>query len=334
MSRTLKDLNIERKSEYQKDRNIEDFFQSMNSALQTIEKSQYRDFKIKHPFLFVIGLPRSGTTLLSQILAYSLDVGYINNLMSRFWLAPLHGIRLSKNLIGEEKKSDFNSNYARTSYISDIHEFGYFWRYWLKKETFDDVTYVKEREKNIDWKELRKVLSTIQVEFNKTMIFKNIFGSYHMLKLKNLLQKVLYIYIERDTLDVAISILEARKKYYEDLNTWWSYQPIEYEQIKNMDYWHQIAGQIYFLKRFYAKQAKLCGGKYVLKISYKTLCTNPMEVLELIQEHIQSILGYELKIVHRIKTSFPYRVYSDRSDEKEKFNNLLGEFKKTYGELL
>ena len=324
---------MKRKSEYQKDSSKEDFFLSMNRALQTIEKPLYRDYKIEHPFLFIIGLPRSGTTLLSQILAYSLNVGYINNLMSRFWLAPLHGIRLSKNLIGEEKKSDFNSNYARTSHISDIHEFGYFWRYWLKKETFDDVTFVKEREKNIDWKDLRKVLSTIQVEFNKAIVFKNIFGSYHMLKFRNLLQKVIYIYIERDTLDVAVSILEARRKYYEDLNTWWSYQPIEYEQIKNLDYWHQIAGQIYFLKRFYAEQAKLCREKYVLRINYKALCTNPVDVLELIQEHIQTVFDYKLKIVNKIKTPFPYRVYSDRSDEKEKFNNLLDEYKKTYGEL-
>ena len=40
---------------------------------------EYRDVGIDHPFVFVLGLPRSGTTLTSQLLAYCLDAGYVNN---------------------------------------------------------------------------------------------------------------------------------------------------------------------------------------------------------------------------------------------------------------
>ena len=76
---------------------------------------------------------------------------------------------------------------------------------------------------------MRSVLARIQQEFDKPMVFKNIFGSYHLSKLKEILESVVYVYIERDPLDSAISILQARQKYYSDLNTWWSYSPIEYD---------------------------------------------------------------------------------------------------------
>jgi LPS sulfotransferase NodH len=332
MTISLKDLNKKRKDGYQKNNDLENFFLEMNKSLQSLEKTQYQNYDINHPFIFIIGLPRSGTTLMSQVLAHSLDTGYINNLISRFWLAPLHGIRLSNSVIGNSKKSDFYSDYARTFNITDIHEFGYFWRYWLKKETFDDVTFVKEREKNIEWDELLKVLSTMQHEFGKPMVFKNIFGSYHMVKFRELLQKVIYVHIERDQLDVAISILEARKKYYEDLNTWWSYQPIEYEKIKNLDYWHQIAGQIYYLKSFYQKQAKECGDKYVINVKYESLCTNPSQVINIISNRIKDLFSYNLEIINPISQPFPYRVYSDRKEEKEKFDKLINDFSKKHGE--
>jgi hypothetical protein len=332
MVETLRDLNIKRKTAYQKNTDLENFFLKMNQALQNIEKKQYKNYEIEYPFIFIIGLPRSGTTLISQILSYSLDVGYINNLISRFWLAPVHGIRLSKSILGNVKYSDFKSDYARTSNITDIHEFGYFWRYWLKKETFDDVTHIKDREKNIHWNDLSKVLSTMQNEFGKPLVFKNIFGSYHMVKLREILNKVVYIYIERDKLDVAISILEARKKYYEDLNTWWSYQPIEYEKIKNLNYWQQIAGQIYFLESFYNKQTKECGENYVIKIKYESLCINPSRTIDLIRERIKNLFEYDLKVINTISQSFPFRKYTDREKEKEKFKKILEDYSNKYGE--
>lgn len=331
MDQTLSDLNKKRRESYRKDTDLEDFLLRMNKNLQLLELPNYRNFEIEHPFIFIIGLPRSGTTLMSQFLAYSFDVGFINNLISRFWLAPIHGIRLSRSILGNTKKIDFESDYARTVNMSDIHEFGYFWRYWLQKETFQDVANAKSREKYIQWSDLRKVLSSIQHEFNKPMVFKNIFGSYHMTRIRDLLEKVIYVYIERDFLDVAVSILEARKKYYENLNNWWSYQPIEYDLIKGLDYWHQIAGQIYFLKRYYHKQFSECGQQYVIRISYETFCKDPARVLEMIQQRSQMVFKSEIKIIHPPTKSFPFRVYSDREEEKKKFKQLIEEYQEKYG---
>jgi hypothetical protein len=36
-----------------------------------------------YPNYFIVGVPRSGTTILAQILAYVTNVGFINNLASR-----------------------------------------------------------------------------------------------------------------------------------------------------------------------------------------------------------------------------------------------------------
>jgi hypothetical protein len=60
--------------------------------------------------VFVLGVPRSGTTLTSQLLAYCLDAGYVNNAAARFWLAPVHGIRLARLIAGDRGERSFRSD--------------------------------------------------------------------------------------------------------------------------------------------------------------------------------------------------------------------------------
>ena len=144
-------LYARRRGAYAKDASGERFLEELNEYLAPRERELYADYAIEHPFVFVLGLPRSGTTLLSQLLAYCLDAGYVNNFAARFWLAPVHGIRLARLIAADAEPPSFESDYARTKSLLDIHEWGYFWRHWLHKHTFDDVVHAREREDEIDW---------------------------------------------------------------------------------------------------------------------------------------------------------------------------------------
>lgn len=331
MGESLSDFNQKRSAAYQKDAGEEDFLLSMNRVLFEREQRLYQDYPITHPFIFIFGLPRSGTTLISQLLAHSLDVGYINNLMARFWLAPLHGIRLSKSTLKNRRTTNFQSDYAATSDLADIHEFGYFWRFWLKKETMEDITRVNEREEQIDWPGLHRTLANMQHEFDRPMVFKNIFGSYHLRRLRQLLGKVIYVYIERDELDVAVSILEARRKYYPDLNTWWSYTPVEYDLLKDLDYRRQIAGQVYYLKRFYQRQIEHAGAEVTVRVDYREMCKQPQRVLEEVRDCSRRLYQQDIPIVGQPPQSFPFRSYQDRDEEKAIFAGLIEQLREKNG---
>lgn len=321
------DLNKERTQGYQKKQEHEQFLKWLNKTLNKPEQAQYEEKDIQHPFLFVIGLPRSGTTLLSQLLAHCLDVGFINNLAARFWKAPVSGIRLARLTLGQDPYKAFESHYGSTDKLRDIHEFGYFWREWLLKDSFNNIKNARQIEDQINWEGLRVTLANMQAEFNRPMVFKNIFGSYHMHKLNETLGKVHWIYIDRDPLDVAVSILQARQKYYDDPNTWWSYVPPDYEKIITLDYWHQIAGQIHFLKTYFQKQMKKlkAEGKGT-SISYEELCKDPMRVLQTLNKQLTDRFGRSIEIIQSPPQSFELRTYTEHKVEKERFKKLLEEF--------
>ncbi len=328
MSDQFKLLNQYRKGSYKKDEKQEAFLESFNTYLLEREKDEYKNYPIQHPYIFVIGAPRSGTTLLTQLISNTFEISYINNLAARFFLAPLHGMRFAKSVLGNQRNEDFSSDYARTAGLNGIHEFGYFWRYWLNKNTFDDITQAKENENNIDWETIKNVLATLQHETNQPFIFKNIYSSYHIPKFVDLLDKVIFISIERDEIDTAISILNARKKYNSDLNIWWSYQPIEYNELKDKDYWIQIAGQIHYLRSYYNQELQKIPDKNRLQIDYREMCDNPQSVIKKIQTKCSLHKDYQLPIIKTPPTNFSYRTHQDAKENRIIFREKFNEIKK------
>jgi len=328
MAKKLTSYNKHRNTQFRKDEKTESFISDLNSHLVSFEKSIYSNDMIDHPFIFVFGLPRSGTTMLSQLLAYHLKVGYVNNFIARFWKSPVTGIKLYKAIEESVSPAELSNSYGATQGLNGIHEYGYFWREWLKKDTMEGVRDAAILEENIDWEGLKFTLANMQHQFNSPMVFKNIFGSYHMSKLIKVLGKVLFIYIERDELDVAISILNARKKYYSDLNNWWSYLPPDYEKIINLDYWNQIAGQIYYLKKYYDSSIEKLDDDVVLKVSYKTISENPNEFLKLVQSKLKSLYDYNIDIVQSADGKLAFSSYENEDELKNKFQGLINNFKK------
>lgn len=320
---SLRELNTLRTPDHCKDPTEEQFLLNLNRELMAWERAQYEDQPEEHPFLFVFGLPRSGTTLLAQVIAHSFDVGYINNFMARFWLAPVTGVKLAHAILGREGRTNFQSHYATTCQLTDIHEFGYFWRYWLRKETVSQIVCAQEEEASIDWRGLKKTLLNVQHEFDKPMAFKNIFGAYHIQRFVDLLSRALFVYIERNPLDVAISILDARRAFYGNPDTWWSTYPPEYNALKDRPHMEQIGGQVHYLRKFYDAQMEALKGDNVVRISYRDLCSSPTGALEDIHRACTTFCDYDLEITAAPPSQFEYREYQEREADRDAFKAIL-----------
>ncbi|MFW6116406.1 MAG: sulfotransferase [bacterium] len=321
--RSLAQLNELRREAYHKDQGDEAFLRRMNEALVAVGLECYREYPERHPLLFIFGLPRSGTTLLTQTIAHCLYVGYINNLVARFWLTPITGIRLSKILLGDRHYTDYESQYARTAHLSDIHEFGYFWRHWLKKKTVADLVNATEKEDQIDWSGLKRVLLNMQHEFGTAMVFKNMFGAYHIEAFLEMLAKAVFVYVERDPLDTAISILDARRAFYGDPSVWWSSYPPEYNRIEDWPAMQQVAGQVHYLRRFYDRQITGVDRERIVQVSYRDLCQNPSGVLQTIQQACVDYFDYRLALRYQPPQEFGFSHYSERTRERETLQEIF-----------
>lgn len=295
----LKELNTQRKESFRKDENTESFLLDLNDRLEAFEASSYSPASIDHPLIFTFGVPRSGTTIVTQILAHCFDLGYINNFAARFWKAPLTGVKLAESM-GIKPASNFQSTFGSTHHLGEIHDFGYFWRHWLKKDDWQGIKNALRLEDSIDWEGLRTVLTNLQRHFGKAMVYKNIFGAYHLHRIEREIPGVFYVYIRRDPMDNAMSILNARKKFYPDINTWWSTMPMNYEDLVHADVFTQIAGQVHGLDRYYLdalKQLK-SGSANSFIINYADLTMHTEEVMNKLLAKINTHSGKAIQFVN------------------------------------
>ncbi len=307
MKDSLKVLNQERAEAKKKPLAEENFLQNLNSSLAEFDSTIEVEPDHSQPILFVIGLPRSGTTFCTQVVQQAFELGYINNLMARFWLAPLTGIKLSQQILGDTSFGSISSDYATTSGLDGLHEFGYFWRYWLKKESADDFIHYQKKEPQINWNALADVLGKIRSAIGKPMVMKNNFGGFHINRILKHIPNSYFIHILRNPIDVAISIENARSIYYDDPKTWWSTIPPNYEELKNLELRDQIISQIKALMELYSDQ--ITENDRTIAIEYEELASNPTQTLNSLQEK----LGISLPILKNIE---PFKVRDYKGDER------------------
>jgi hypothetical protein len=282
---------------FQKDALLERYLAQLNLYLQGFG-GKGDENGASFPLIYVVGLPRSGTTLLSQLISRYLRVGYINNLIARFWLNPVAGIRLSQAVFGTDirERIDLVSRHGVTADPWGPHEFGYFWRYWLQLDGSPTHKLLPELLDRIDRALLRQVLDRMAGAFDAPIVFKNIICGLQAKFLSDLRPDTLFVLIERDPKAVAVSLLRSRKERYGDDSVWWSLKPSTYAEIRAITSPEdQIERQIFDGARdLHEELAK--PGVNSIRLTYEALCSDPVKCLQIVANEMTS-LGYPMSLL-------------------------------------
>lgn len=274
--------------EYEKDPEYESWLEAFNDHLVEIHDYEYEDIDDPFPNLYIIGAPRAGTTLLYQLLSTHLEVGYVDNLIASFWKAPLFGARLSAKLIPDRQRtrSDYSSDFGRTDLVQDPHEFGYFWSRMLGYD--EKMQEDPDRDDSIDWEYLRRALTNLAEEFGAPMVFKCTLLGWHLERMQEEIPRTRFVWIRRQAVDNAISILGMREEFRGSRERWASMRPKEYTDLKDRPVPEQLAGQVYHIDDHIRSQvADLPDGKH-LEIRYEDLCGQPRDVVKDCRELLEN----------------------------------------------
>lgn len=297
---------------YRKNIADEEFLAKLNKILAPHEESAYEEREEKYPSINVIGAPRSGTTLLTQLICSCLDVGYINNLSAAFWRAPVHGIRLSNKLLRSHPELSYRSDFGRTAGLHEPHEFGYFWSRLLDNSEMYEKS--EEDEALMDWSRIRLVLLNMLNAFGKPAAYKAIHLGWHIGRIQQELPRTCFVRIRRNPTDNALSILKMRRAYWGSVDNWVSFKPKEYDWLQSLPYWEQVVGQVYFLEQGVTERIESVGKRNVLEVRYRDVCTRPREVLEQVVALLEDN-GARIPLLRSPPSSFTWRSFSEDDDD-------------------
>mgnify|MGYP006286900729 CR=1 FL=1 len=238
--------------------------------------------------IFIVGLPRSGSTLLVQLLIAHLRLGYATNLVARFWNQPAFGVALNRALSSDPGAvSETDSQYGRTLGYEGHHEFGWFWGRWF--DYADSHRIEPQRWNAIETHALRAELSTMEHAWDRPLIFKNPPAlSMQIGFFEHFLDEPLYIYLRRSEPEVAVSLWRARLESREGTGAWFSTRPPDVRELERLGPEEQVAGQVRSTRQEIEDQLARVPSRRIRQIDYEALVGAPEEELRNLGEWLRS----------------------------------------------
>lgn len=262
--------------------------------------SRYGNQPLKHQPIFIIGAPRTGSTILYQMLTNIYDVLYIDNLTCLLHKNLVFGFWLSNKLYKNSPHNNFRADHGNTLKYG-LHapsECGQFWYRWLPTDhhciDFDEIT-----DEMVE--EIRQEITAVINYWDRPLVFKNLNAGQRLRLLHRCFPKAKFIYIKREPFYTAQSILSARRENRIAAHEMWSIKPKNYKELETMPELDMIAGQIYSLEKQIEKDMHWFGSNQFLSLWYEDMVNDFPETLKQIEVFSGvRLIGekHELSILH------------------------------------
>lgn len=233
---------------------------------------------LRHPPIFFLGAPRSGSTLAIQVITESLDVGFISNKHAIWYGAPVLAERFFKPAL-RRHSSDFSSTHGETVGEYSPSECGKWWYRFFRREPayvqLSDVKLSKMRQ-------FRRSLAALISEVNRPMVFKNLYASFRIQPIAFYVPEALYVVMSRDEVEVGHSILEARKSVMGSYEQWWAMEPPSLKELLRLPPHQQVIEQVRTINKIIEDDFIRCkvDPSRIFRLNYDEFCDNTHAIID------------------------------------------------------
>jgi hypothetical protein len=272
------------------------------------------------PPLFIIGAPRSGTTLVYQVITQHFHVGYMTTPLA--YASGMINIlcRVLRPWLGRPATL-FTSNYGKTPGFFSPSEHTHFWYNWFPVS--GELSHyinpkVVDAEASLD---LQRNINSLATILGRPWVFKNLYISMSVGILARMLPDARFLFIRRDKLLVFQSLLRGRKQQGKD--DWWSVKPPSYREWLKLPLWQQVARQVFYADAIPERDLNIYAPGRFIELDYSDLCRNPHAFLDRLQIWLEP-LGY--LVYPNSKIPFEFTASDKVNMKTEEVERILEEF--------
>lgn len=243
----------------------------LHFPIRQIENLWFKGKEVNCPNpVFIIGAPRTGSTILYQALTNTCRFAYIDNTACTWHRNLRFGLWLSWKRHGDTPHNNFKAEHGNTSRFGGHapSECGQFWYRWLPRDRHfvdhDDVSDQMVQE-------IREEVLGASNYLQRPLLFKNLNAGQRLQLIRKAFPDAKIIFIRRDPRFVIRSILKARKKVGTPPHKWWSIMPPNFNDLLDLPEVEMCAAQVYYLERQIVEDLQLFPEKNVQTIHYQEL---------------------------------------------------------------
>ena len=231
------------------------------------------------PMLVLLAAPRSGSTFCYQVLCHSFEADYFSNFFYMGYRYPFLSKRLER-FVTKKYVSTFKSNHGFVAGLNGVAEANDIWHKW-----FDQHLCEEDPKPRAD--DLARATSFFDWNYSrskKPFITGWIGHILYAEQMARIFPNAIFINLEREAQDVAVSLLRARNKVNNSSTSWFSVRPAECDNVSGLTPHQQVLKQTLALQKRAALFAER-NAERVFSIEYSELCENPGAVILRLQKY-------------------------------------------------
>lgn len=268
-----------------------------------------------YPPVFIVGAPRSGSTLLYKAMTQRFRVGYLTNYVAKTPLTPALALAKQMELGIWDAAEDYKFDYGNDEGPGAPSEAGALWYRWFRRGSGTG-----QLLSNVAPESIRRSIGGITSVAGAPLLIKNLYNSMRLPVIHQALPEARYVVCHRDRVDTALSIIRGRVDKMGDKSKWWSTPLPEMESFQNLPYADQVARQVHVIEGAISEATKFIGESSFCTIRYEELCADPLRVLDRLGAELS--LDPRGMIPERFEASKPKADPGDRELVEEAFRRL------------
>ena len=279
------------------------------------------------PAIFVLALPRSGSTVTYQSICHGLEVNYLSNLWSLLYQLPFLGGRLSARR-ALSHRSDFTSEHGFVAGLDGPAEGLKFWQWWLDCGLSDadcaSLPTAKLAKRTSYLRDVFSALACTGQPFATSYLGHTLVPE----RVQRAFPGAVFIRLKREPVSNALSLLKSMRKGDSD---WFSVRPRECDVLQTETEYERVAAQVYWLNRRLDDDS--CSDSQMLTIHYEDLCENPEREIERVRNWCCE-MGVPVARKFNLPETFPFKKADLKADpEAIAIRAVLDRLEARYGKL-
>jgi len=261
-----------------------------NNAISPIDRLFVNRTGETFPPIFIVGAPRTGTTLAYQLITQKFRLGYFIRMMDYLFGIQNLTMRLAKPFLRRPLPL-YISRYGKIPGILAPAENANYWFQWFPWGNAEGH-YIRADSSSIrKYDEIAKSVCSLSAILERPMIFKCVYLSMTIGVLAQVFPGAQFISIRRERLYSAQSILLRRLSQLRP-ESWWSVKPPEYRRLKAASILDQVAAQVVSTEQIVRRDLQRYALGRFVEVRYEDLCKSPHEVLGKLVAWLKP-LGYQ-----------------------------------------
>jgi hypothetical protein len=244
-------------------------------VLQVAEQRRYRKAPAPRlPLLFICGAPRTGTTLVEQVLIDHLPVAYINNLTAVFPRAPLTANRLFRP--APVRGEAYHSYYGRTTGFAGPNDGLHLWDRWLGADRTKIPTSLSAAQQQA----MRQFFGALELISGRPVLAKNNSLNACANLVAEVFDRAFFICMTRDPRFLAQAQLRARLDIQGADHIAYGLTGSPGSGTAPADVIEDVCRQVLYHQQLVQEQQRLIGAERFWVIQYETFCADPSALVD------------------------------------------------------